>query len=79
MTKGPPRILARVAGPQQSYRAGMYRAAIGTAISSDGDTQYIDNLAVTKCARRRPTHECSDANIRHKVCGQVQHKRVAAE
>ena len=57
----------------------MYGAAIGAAITSDGDSQYIDNLAVTKCAHRRPTHECSDADIRHKVCDQVQHKRVAAE
>ena len=79
VTKGPLRILARVAGPQQSYRAEMYGAAIGAAIASGGDTQYIDNMAVTKCAHRRPTHECSDADIRHKVCDQVQHKHVAAE
>ena len=71
VTKGPLRILARVAGPQQSYRAEMYGAAIGAAIASDGDTQYIDNMAVTKCAHHRPTHECSDADIRHKVCDQV--------
>ena len=57
----------------------MYGAAIGAAIASEGDTQYIDNMAVTKCAHRRPTHECSGADIRHKVCDQVQHKRVAAE
>ena len=79
VTKGPLRILARVVGPQQSYRAEMYGAAIGAAIASDGDTQYIDNMAVTKCAHRRPTHECSDADIRHKVCNQVEHKHVAAE
>ena len=72
MTKGPLRILARVPNPQQSYRAEMYRAAIGVAIASDGDTQYIT-------AHRRPTHECSDADIRHKVCDQVQYKRVATE
>ena len=29
VTKGPLRILARVVGPQQSYRAKMYGAAIG--------------------------------------------------
>ena len=78
VTKGPLRILAQVAGPQQSCRAEMYGAAIGAAIASDGDTQYIDNMAVTKCAHRRPTHECSDADIRHKVCDQVQ-QRVAVE
>ena len=78
-TKGPFRIFARVAGPQQSYGAKMYGAAIGAAIASDGDTQYIDNMAVTKCAPRRPTHECSDADIRHKVCDHVEHKRVATE
>ena len=48
-------------------------------MASDGDTQYINNMAVKKCAHRRPMHECSDANIHHKVCDQVQHKRVAAE
>ena len=57
----------------------MYGAAIGATIASDGDTHYIDNMAVTKCAHCPPTHECSDADIRHKVCDQVQHKRVAAE
>ena len=75
MTKGPLRILARVAGPWHSYRGEMY----GAAIASDGDTQYIDNMAVTKCAHRRPTHECFDADIRHKVCDQVQHKCVTAQ
>ena len=79
MTKGPLRILSRVAGPQQPYRAEMYGAATGAAIASDGDTQYIDNMAITKCAHHRPTHECSDADIRHKVCDQVQHKHVTAE
>ena len=79
MTKGPLRILARVAGPQQSYRAKMYGVAIGAAIATDGDTQYTDNMAVTKCAHRRPTHACCDADIRYKVCDQVQHKRVAVE
>ena len=57
----------------------MYGAAIGAAIASDGDTQYIDNMAVTKCAHRRPTHEYSHADIRHKVCDHVQHKRVATQ
>ena len=57
----------------------MYGAANGATITSDGDTQYIYNMAVTKCAHRRPMHECSDADIRHKVCDQMQHKRVAAD
>ena len=56
----------------------MYRVAIGAAIASGGDTQYIDNMAANN-SHRPPTHECSDADIRHKVCDQVQHKRVAAE
>ena len=30
----------------------MYGVAIGAAIASNGDTQYIDNMAVTKCAHR---------------------------
>ena len=59
--------------------AEMYGAAIGADIASDGDTQYIDNMAVTKCAHRPPRHECSDADIHHKVCYQVQHKHVVAE
>ena len=79
VAKGPLRILARMVGPKQSYKAEVYGAAIGGAIASDGDTRYIDNMAVTKCAHRRPMHKCSDADIRHKVCDQVKHKRVAAE
>ena len=57
VTRGPLRTLARVAGPQQSYRTEMYEAAVGAAITSDGDTQYIDNMAVTKCAHRRHLHK----------------------
>ena len=34
----------------------MYSAAIGTAIASNGDKQY--NMAMTKCADKRPTREC---------------------
>ena len=79
VSKGPLGILAWPAGPQQSYGAEMYGAAIGAAIASDGDTQYIDNMAVTKCAHRPPTHECFDADIHHKMCDQVQHERVAGE
>ena len=79
VTKGPLRIPTRVAGPHQSYRGEMYGGAIGPAITSDRDTQYIDNMAVTKCAHHRPMHECSDADIRHKVCNQVQHKHVPAD
>ena len=44
----------------------MYGAAIGTAVASDGDTQFIGSMAVTKCADQRATHECLDADIRHK-------------
>ena len=57
----------------------MYGAAISVAIASDIDTKYINNMAVTKCAHPRPTHECSDADIRHKVYDQMQDKPVAAE
>ena len=74
MTKGALRILARVVGPQQSYRAEMYGAAIGTAIASNGDKQYIDKMALTKCANKRPTRECSYSDIRRKVCDHTQHK-----
>ena len=45
VTKDPLRILARVVGPQPSYRAEMY----GTAIASNGNKRYIDNMAVTQC------------------------------
>ena len=51
VTKGPLRILAQIVGPQRSYGAEMYDTAIGMAIESDVNKQYIDNMAVTKCAR----------------------------
>ena len=57
----------------------MYSAAISTAIASNGDMQYIDNMAVTICADKRPTWECSDADVRHKVCDHTQHKQVTME
>ena len=46
----------------------MYGVAIGTAIASNSNKQYIDNMAVTKCAYKRPTRECSYSDICHKVC-----------
>ena len=33
-------------------------------------------MAVTKCADKRPTRECSYCDVRHKVCDHAQHKRV---
>ena len=66
--------MARVVVPQQSYRAEMYAAAIGTAIASNGNKQYIDNMAVTKCADKRPMRECSYSDVHHKVCDHTQHK-----
>ena len=57
MTKEPLRISAWVVGPQQAYRVEMYRAAIKTAIASNGGKQHIDNMTVTKCADKRPTHK----------------------
>ena len=74
MTKGPQCILARVVRPQQSYRAEKYSTAIGTAIASNGDEQYSDNMAMTKCADERPTRECSYSGVRYKVCDYTQHK-----
>ena len=52
---------------------------LGTAIASNGDKQYIHNMAVTKCADKRPTRECSYSDVRHKVCDHTQHKRVIME
>ena len=43
-------------------------AAIGTAIASNGDKRYSNNMAVTKCADERSTRECSYSGVRHKVC-----------
>ena len=57
----------------------MYGAAIGTAIASNGDKQYIDNMAMTKCANKQPTWECSYSDVRHKLCDHTQHKRVIVE
>ena len=76
MTKGPLRILARVVGPQRSYGAQMYATVIGTAIASNSDKHYIDNMAVTKCADKRATRECSYSDVRHKVCDHTEHKPV---
>ena len=59
--------------------AEMYGAAIGIAVASDRDKQYIDRMAVTKCADKRPTRECLGADVRHKVCNHTEHKRVTVE
>ena len=79
MTKGPLRILARVGGPQQSYRVEIYGAAIGTAIAANSDKLYIDNMTMTKHTDKRPTRECSYSDVCHKVCDHMQHKRVIME
>ena len=57
----------------------MHGVAIGGAVACDGDTQYINNMGVKKRVHHRPTRECSDAEMRDKVCDQVQHKCVDAE
>ena len=79
MTKGTLCILAQVVGLQQPYRAEIYSMAIGTAMAFNGDKQYIENMAVTKCADKQPTRECSYSDVRHKVCDHTQHEQVIME
>ena len=60
VTKGTLRIMARVTGPQTSYRAELVGAAIVTPVVLDRDHQHIDNKAVTLCATEPPHKECSN-------------------
>ena len=63
-----------VIGPQQSYKAEMVGAAIGTAVALNGDRQQIDNKAVTECATTPPHKECSDMDMRLNIYANTSHK-----
>ena len=56
----------------------MYGVAIGTAIASNSGKQYIDNMAMTKCAHKRPMWGRSYSNVGHKVCDHTQHRHGCA-
>ena len=45
-------------------------------MASNGDKQYIHIMAVPKSADKRPTRECSDADVRRKVFDHTPHKLV---
>ena len=62
-------IIARVTGPQTSYRGELQGAALVTAcaLAEPGDTLTMDNQAVVRWAPRPPHWECADMDLRQQV------------
>ena len=57
-------IIARVTGPQTSYRAELQGAAIVSCLADQEDELVIDNKAVVDYGATTPHRECSDVDLR---------------
>ena len=57
-------IIARVTGPQTSYRAELQGAAILSCLADQEDELVIDNKAVVDYGATTPHRECSDVDLR---------------
>ena len=61
---GPLEIIARVTGPQTSYRAELQGAAIVSCLADQEDELVIDNKAVLDYGAVPPHRECWDVDMR---------------
>ena len=64
LTCGPLIIIARITGPQTSYRAELQPPAMLTQLRDAGDTLTLDNQAVVRWCQTEPHRECADRDLR---------------
>ena len=64
---GPLEIIARVTGPQTSYRAELQGAAIVSCLADEEDELVIDHKAVVDYGAVTPHRECSDVDLRQMI------------
>ena len=64
LTCGPLIIIARITGPQTSYRAELQPPAMLTQLRDAGDSLTLDNQAVVRWCQTEPHRECADRGLR---------------
>ena len=64
LTCGPLIIIARITGPQTSYRAELQPPAMLTQLRDAGDSLTLDNQAVVRWCQTEPHRECADRDLR---------------
>ena len=79
ITVGDTRILARVPGEQESYRAEMFGLHLISHMTESHQTAKVDNQAVTKVARTPPVGEELDTELRVPLADAVQCKSMMVE
>ena len=60
-------IIARVTGPQTSYRAELQGVAIVSCLVDQEDELVIDTKAVVNYGATTPHRECSDVDLRQTI------------
>jgi len=76
VTCGDLKVIARVQGPQTSYRAELQGAGLFAAMADDGDTLTLDNKAVVDHGSQYPHREASDMDYRVPLADALSKKKV---
>ena len=66
-TCGPPQIISRVTGPQDSYHSQLQGSVIVTKCARPTDTLPLDNKVVVDYRPLEPTRECTDMDLRRQL------------
>ena len=69
-------IIARVTGPQTSYRAELQGAAVVSCLADQDDELVIDNKAVVDYGATTPHRECSDVDLRRVIETHQRNKQL---
>ena len=71
-TCGPLIVIARITGPQTSYRAELQPRAMLTQLRNADDTLTLDNQAVVRWCQTEPRRECAHRDLRDFIYSHTQ-------
>ena len=76
LTCGPFQCLARVQGPQTSYRAKLMGLCVAAHLAAPGSTIRLDNQAVVDHGPVEPHREASNMDLRWRVSATLRGKNI---
>ena len=76
LTCGPFQCIARVHGPQTSYRAELMGPCVAAHLAAPGSTITLDNQAVVDHGPVEPHREASDMDLRWRVSATLRGKNI---
>ena len=76
LTYGPLQVIARVHGPQTSYRAELMGLCVAASLAQPGSSITLDNKAVVDHGPSVPHREASDMDLRCQAAALLRDKQI---